>query len=429
MKNVLFLIFVLLNRIVFAQVLTPEDAVNKAYKANFTIISAGSASKIVSIENSAGRAGMLPIVSLSGSWNGNNQNTNLTFNNGSEVSRNGAGSSSLNGGLQITQTVFNGFGMQAAKQRLKANEEAGFENIRNQKNAIREQVLNGYYLLVKEAKWTDLLQDLDTFYLEKLTKVQLMYDNGRASWTDVLQAKSDLIQQQVKTEERKSLYLNALSNLNYWMAENPDKQWDLAISDIPAALPMPDTSMAALLAMNPLLRQKKAEWDAAKQRIMEAKSFMYPTIQAGLTLNTLRSTSEVGVLLKNSTAGGGFQLSMNYPIYSGGLVKQDVAIAKLRSDMAELAYNQELLATRNQLHQALTLFLSLEKQSNMLKEATEIQKEVLDITAKSYLLGKSGRVELVQAQTTYETALTNYMEVSYNKMRAYHAMNRLMSVE
>ena len=133
-----------------AQTLSPEQALEMAFKNNPDLQSAEKIKAIASLNNTLGRAGGLPQVSLQSGWNTATQNANLTFNNGSEISRKGAGSSALNATVQASKVLFGGFSVQARKQSLEWEEAAASEAFKLRRSLLREQVLNAYYKWVNE---------------------------------------------------------------------------------------------------------------------------------------------------------------------------------------------------------------------------------------------------------------------------------------
>lgn len=414
---------------VSAQVLTPEMAVERAFGANPDLQAMRASQQIAARQNTAAFAGMTPQVTLTGGWNGNNQNTSLTFNNGSEVSRRGAGSHVFSGGLQVSQTIFDGMGMFAARKRGTATEQSATFATELMKRQVREQVLNSYWRIVKEQHWLKQLNILDSFYREKLIRVSLLFENGKSPYADVIQARADLTAQQVLRDERSAMLDNAMDDLNLLMGEEHGQRWQISMDSIPSTALMPDTSLDALVKANAHLRQLQADVAVAKYQAQEARAGLYPVLSAGANLNVLRSRSEVGVLLANRTLGSGLFLNLNYPIYSGGMVRQQIGIADLRVDFANMVYKRALLGAVTEMRKMVTQFQSLERQSLLQKQVTDDLREVMFITRQSYLLGKAGRVEMVQAQTSYEAALASFMDLQYRKMTALHALQRLLGTE
>ena len=412
-----------------AQVLSPEQALEKAFKNNPDLQSAEKMKSIAALNNTLGRAGGLPQVSLLSGWNTATQNANLTFNNGSEVSRKGAGSSALNGNVQAGQLLFGGFSVQARKQSLEWEETAANEAFKLRKSLLREQVLNAYYKWVNELQWLRQMQALDSFFILKTEQVQLLVQNGKATELDLLQARADEAAQKARTLDRVAMLGEALASLNLLMNEPADRIFTPAITEIPENLPMPDTTQAVLLKSNSELRQKKADWEAMKQNRRLAKSAMYPTLSAQANTNLLNSRSDVGLLLRNRTTANAVGINLTYDLFNGGNIRKDVQMASFRASMAEIAYNKALLELKGNVFIAIKRWTIAQQQTTLQKQAMGQYREILEISQKAFSLGKYNRVELLQAQMQYETALSTLMQMKFTALQYYHALQQLLGVE
>ena len=432
MKTVRYIFLLLLSSwfsFLHAQVLLPEQALEKAFKNNPDLQSAEKMKSIAAINNTMGRAGGLPQVSLLSGWNTATQNANLTFNNGSEVSRKGAGSSAFNGNVQAGQLLFGGFMVQARKQSLKWEETAANEAYRLRKSLLREQVLNAYYKWVNELQWLRQMQSLDSFFSLKTAQVQLLLQNGKATELDLLQARADEAAQKAKTLDRMAMLSEALASLNLLMNEPADRVFTPAVTEMPENFPLPDTSEAALLKSNSELSQKKAEWEAMKQNRSMAKSAIYPTLSAQANTNLLNSRSDVGLLLKNQTTASSVGLNLSYNLFNGGNIRKDIQMTSFRVSMAEIAYNKALLEAKSNIFIAIKRWSIAQQQAALQKQAMGQYREILEISQKAFSLGKYNRVELSQAQMQYETALSALMQTQFTALQYYHVLQRLLGVE
>lgn len=412
-----------------AQVLSPEQALEKAFKNNPDLQSAEKMKSISALNNTLGRAGGLPQVSLISGWNTATQNANLTFNNGSEISRKGAGSNALNGNLQAGQLLFGGFSVQARKQSLEWEEVAANEAYRLRKSLLREQVLNAYYKWVNELQWLRQLQALDSFFELKTEQVQLLVQNGKATDLDLLQARADEAAQKARTLDRVAMLSEALASLNLLMNEPADRIFTPAVTEIPENLMMPDTSETALLKSNSELRQKKAEWEAMKQNQRLAKSAMYPTLSAQANTNLLNSRSDVGLLLRNRTTANSVGINLSYELFNAGNIRKDMQMATFRASMAEIAYNKALLEAKGNIFIVIKRWNTVQQQTALQKQAMGQYREILEISQKAFSLGKYNRVELSQAQMQYEMALSTLMQTQFTALQHYHALQRLLGAE
>ena len=120
-KTILNLILVILfSPIIYAQdVLTAEDAVSIALKNNYDILVSRNNASIDSINNTPGNAGMLPDIAITGSDNYSpDNNVNQKFSNGTQLTSTNVRSNSLNTGVGLNWTLFDGGKMFVTKRKL-----------------------------------------------------------------------------------------------------------------------------------------------------------------------------------------------------------------------------------------------------------------------------------------------------------------------
>ena len=97
---------------IFAQdQFTIEEAIQLGIKNNYNILVANNNATIAANDNSLGNAGMLPIVDINASTNFANNATKQEFNTGAAVDKAGVKSNSINSGVYLTWTLFNGLKM------------------------------------------------------------------------------------------------------------------------------------------------------------------------------------------------------------------------------------------------------------------------------------------------------------------------------
>ncbi|HRQ84628.1 MAG TPA: TolC family protein, partial [Flavobacteriales bacterium] len=129
--------------------LTAEQAVAIALENNHAVRIAKLDARSVEVANTAGNAGMLPTLSANGSYAMDNSATKQTFFSGEVREADNADSKVLNGALALNWTVFDGFTMFAAKERLEAMEAMGKVELRQQLETTAYNVLTGYYMAVQ----------------------------------------------------------------------------------------------------------------------------------------------------------------------------------------------------------------------------------------------------------------------------------------
>ena len=152
MKNILkIIVFLLLSFPMTAQeLLTAEEAVKIALENNYQIRIASNELKIDRASATVGNAGMLPTVGASATSNNSIQNTSQVRAGGERVEQDNARNNSLNYGVALDWTIFDGFSMFARYDQLQELEKLGDAQLQQTILMRVRDVLVTYYDLVQE---------------------------------------------------------------------------------------------------------------------------------------------------------------------------------------------------------------------------------------------------------------------------------------
>ena len=176
------LMLVLYSPIAHAQnVLTLEDAVKIALENNYEIKIANNNLKIDKTNVASGNAGMLPKVTASVTDNNAIQNLSQTRADGTVLTRDNANNSSLNYGVGLDWTVFDGFKMFAKLDQLKELQKLGESQL---KLAILTKIsaLNStYFDLVQQQQQLAALDTTIVISNQRLALAQNRFTIGKAS--------------------------------------------------------------------------------------------------------------------------------------------------------------------------------------------------------------------------------------------------------
>jgi len=178
------LIIVLSNSVFGQNQITLQDAINVALQNNYQIQITQLQADQNKIYNTWGEAGRYPSVTLSGSQG----------NNASDQSQNPTAfiqelliSNSLQGGLDLSWTIFNGFSVRANKSRLDQVQAQSEGNaVIVVENTIQAIIL-AYYSAQLQSKKLDLLQEVLQTSKDRFDYNQLKAEIGTAVSTDLLQ--------------------------------------------------------------------------------------------------------------------------------------------------------------------------------------------------------------------------------------------------
>jgi len=162
------------------EILTIEDAMKIALENNFEIKIAKNNSKISETNTTIGNAGMLPTATASVVDNNSIQNSSQTRQDGTTTSLNNAKNNSLNYGVSLGWTIFDGMKMFAKLDQLKELQKLGDTEL---KRTILEkigQVNSAYYDLVQQQQQLSALDTTIVISNQRLDFAKNRFTIGKA---------------------------------------------------------------------------------------------------------------------------------------------------------------------------------------------------------------------------------------------------------
>ena len=203
------------------EVLTIEEAMKIALENNFEIKIAKNNSRINETNVTLGNAGILPTATATVIDNNSVQNSSQTRQDGTSISLDNAKNNSLNYGISLDWTVFDGMKMFAKLDQLKELQKLGDAELKRTILMKIGQVNSAYYDLVQQQQQLSALDTTMVISNQRLTLAKNRFTIGKASKLEVLNAQVDLNSDQVALLKQKESYANAKILLNQHLARDP----------------------------------------------------------------------------------------------------------------------------------------------------------------------------------------------------------------
>ncbi|MGQ7947638.1 TolC family protein [Flavobacterium sp. WC2509] len=383
------------------EVLTLEDAIKIALENNFEIKIAKNNLKIEETNVAIGNAGMLPSATASIVDNNSIQNSSQTRQDGTSTSLDNAKNNSLNYGVSLDWTIFDGMKMFAKYDQLKE-----FQNMSDTqlKLTILNKVSNVntvYYDLIQEQQ---KLADLDSTIViskKRLEFIQNRYTIGKNSKLDVLNAQVDLNTDLGNLVKEKQVYANAKTLLNQLMAR--DLKTDFVVSDkieVDRKLQL-DALMILAEKQNPELLIQIINKKISELELKQIKGERYPTVKLNTGYNFSDAQSSLGFTSQSSSHGLNYGFSASLNLFDGNAQNRSEKIAKMQIDNSKLAIDQQLIQLRSNLIVAFQLYLTNLDLIDLEENNTAIAKQNIQITADKFKIGTITSVEFRAAQLNY----------------------------
>lgn len=211
------------------EMLSLEDAVKIALENNYEIKIAKNDLKISQTNVSAGNAGMLPTAAATISQNNNLQNLSQTRSDGTTTSLDNGKSNSLNYGVGLGWTIFDGFKMFAKKEQLEQLEKLGETQLKLTIITKISDVQAAYFDLVQQQQQLSALDTTIVISNQRVSLAKNRFTIGKASKLEVLNAQVDINTDKVALLRQQELYQNSKIALNQILAR--DTQIDFRVDD------------------------------------------------------------------------------------------------------------------------------------------------------------------------------------------------------
>lgn len=409
-----FLLLIILHLNAAAQeILTIEDAVKITVKNNYQIITAANNLKIDSVSVSPGFAGMLPTLEASIEDNNSVQNLSQTRTDGSQVEQDNAKNNSLDYGVTLDWTLFDGLSMFAAYDQLKQNRELGAEELKQVVLTKVGEVMITYYDLVQQQQQLAALDSTIYISEQRVELARNRFSIGKASKLEVLNAQVDLNTDQTLMQRQKELYANTKIQLNEQLARDLTTDFK-AVPEIfvDQSLLLPDLE-SKLMANNPELNAERISKRISELELKQVKAARYPTIYATTGYNFGKSESSLGFTTSSESNGFSYGFGATLNLFDGFNQNRNEKIGKMELENAAIAIKekeQQLLSTLSTTYQTYLTNISLiELEGN--NEA--IAKENLDITVEKYRIGIIPTIEFRTAQLNYINARVRFSNAKF----------------
>jgi len=393
--------------------LSAEDAVAEALKNNYDIKLAANDLKIDENNVSLANAGILPTLSGTFSQNNSIQNSRQIRADGTAQELDNARNNSMQYGVNLGWTIFDGFRMFARYDQLKELEKLGGTELKYTILTKVGDVLTTYYDLVQQQQTLKALDTAVVISKQRVTLADNRFTIGKAAKLEVLNAKVDLNTDTTNYLRQRELYENTKTYLNQLLARELTMQFrvvdSVAIDD---RLKLVDL-MSSASSQNPQIQMALINKRVAEFNLKQVKAARYPQIGVSTGYIFTESENSLGFARENSGRGLSYGISANINIFNGFLQKRNENIARLQIDNSKLIIDQQTQAINSQLISAYQTYLTNLELVELEGTNVEIARQNLDITMEKYRIGSITQIEVRTAQLNYVNAVTRNNSAQY----------------
>lgn len=396
------------------QMMSLDDAISIGLKNNYDILMAKNQEDAAALNYHYAFGAFLPTLDVNGSRTWTTANISQKYSNGNDVERNRSRSNNISLSADLDWTLFDGLRVFAAKDRLKAIQEAGTLGVKDQVVATLANIIGAYYAIVQAKQQLASIAEQMSISQERVNIANNKFMSGLGSKIDLLQAQVDLNAQKSAYLLQQTLIEENKATLNQLIALPPDNKY-LVSDTIPVNLGL---QLAALQQKakvnNPGLLLAQKDIDISKLSLKEVQRSRLPTVSFQSSYSYSRQSSQAGFSLFNKNRGLSYGFSASLPIFHGFYTTQQIKSAQL-----DVAYGE--LNLKNQQSQVSLQLQNAFKDYDYYKQAMELETQNLDVaeenvkvTLAAFRLGQITSLEIKEAQQSLGAAQLRLITARYN---------------
>jgi outer membrane protein TolC len=410
----------LLPLTLFAQdsLLTADEAVRIALANNFDIRIGQADAAVAHLNNTKANAGMLPTINLVAGDNFTVSAFQQQLANGNEFNELGAVFNTVNAGVQLGWTLFDGRVMYITKDRLAAQEQQGILNLQAVVQNSTAAVLQTYYGIAASRQQERSIEEVIALNEERLRIAEARLAAGFATQPDALQARIDLNRQRGDLLAQQNTTRTTKRALNRLLARDSETPFSVVEELDNLYVPDREALLGGLQTANPELLSLQMSEQIAAYQVGEAEGRRKLRLTTNSTLSAQRTDNTSGFLLNNTQSGLTLGLGLVYPLYDGGLLKSRADAARVGAERAALQTEARKLELTAALDNQLSDYQTQQAILAYEEENVGNARESLNISTERFRLGQTNSLEVQQAQSTFEQTLGRRNLVRFNLKQA-----------
>ena len=361
-------------------------------------------------------AGALPTIDLTGGYQATIDNTHSALRDGGLTEKeNGVFDQTIDVGIDLNWTIFDGFNISTTYQQLKLLREQGETNTRIALEDFIASLAAEYYNFIQQKIRMKNFLYAVRLSRERLRIVEARYHIGDFSRLDYQQAKVDFNADSAQYMKQQELLHTSRINLNELMGnENVDQPIIIpdSLIDVNAALDF-DELWEATLTVNSSLLKADQNTLLAQMDYKKATSRDYPYVRLNAGYGYTYNKYDVSNYTRRNNFGFNGGITVGFTLFDGNRKRErrnaSIAVknARLQRDELELSLRADLSnlwqAYRNNLE-----MLNLERQNLI------AARDNHEIAMERYMLGDLSGIEMREAQKSLLDAEERILSAEYD---------------
>lgn len=363
-----------------------------------------------------GNAGYLPSLNLNTGYSGTINNTEQRLTSGDINKNNGIHNQTLDAGINLDWTVFDGFNIQANYARLKELQQVGELNTRLAIENFVVNISNEYYNYIQQNIRLNNLKYAVKLSRERLRIVEARYSIGAGSRLELQQAKVDFNADSSKLIKQNEVIFTSRVQINQLIAMDNVEEPLLITDSIIGfnSLLNREDIWRSLQTSNVFLQLYQKDKNISELDLKSIQSQYFPYLKVNAGYGFTQNMYEVGSFDRQKNMGFNYGFTVGFNIFDGFNRERKRKNAKIEIQTKELQYQQVELSLRTDLSKIWMAYENNMELTNLEKENLQTAQDNYDIALERYKLGDLSGIELREAQNSLLEAEDRLVQAQYN---------------
>lgn len=404
------------ERRVISNVLDLRECLRIGLENNFDLQIARNQELVSENNVTLGNAGYLPQVSVSSGYNLRSSNTDQIPAEGDAVVENrNSNTQTLDAGVNLNWSLFEGFRVQTNYKRLKELQSAGELYTRLEMENLIANLTAEYYNYVQQQIRLGNLQYAVSLSKERLRIVEARYQVGSLSRLDLQQAKVDFnadssqLIQQYEILNRSRIKLNELMGVDVeseFIAQDTTIIFNESLAK--------DELFDRTMAQNTFLQISESNLTLSELELRNLRSRNYPYLRLNAGYGFTHYNYNSGNLERQRNWGPNVGLTLGYTLFDGFNRKREQKNQQIIIRNRELEVERDKLVIESDFANMWMAYQNNIELTNLEIESLENATINYEIAMERYRIGDLSGIELREAQNSLLEAEQRLLTAQYN---------------
>ena len=403
----------------FAQekVYTLQECLNEGLQNNYSLKIQRNNQQVSDNNATLGNAGFLPTADLSGRYSVSSQDTETKLRDTREiVKENGIFNQTIDAGVNLNFTIFEGFNVSTTYKKLKELQGQGELNTRIAVENLVAGITAEYYNYIQQQIRLKNFKYAVALSKERLRVVEQRYRIGNFSGLDYQQAKVDFnSDSSAFMKQQEALHSSAIALNELLARENLNVPIAVADTSIEVASELQfEHLMSSMMENNTSLLSARRDSRLAMldYKLKVSQTYPYVRLNAGYgyTLNKYNK----GANYHRGSLGADFGVTIGMNIFDGNNLRRERRNAKINIENARLEQTDMEQTLKSDLYNIWQAYRNNLQVLDLEKENLVTARLNYEIAMERYMLGDLSGIEMREAQKSLLNAEERLLTASYN---------------